>query len=45
MIQAYRITRRKLGLGPAEFLEFHITLEVTDLAQLDAARMTSEEKF
>ncbi len=37
MIQAHRVTRRKLGLGPGEFPEFHITLEVTGLAQLDAA--------
>ena len=37
MIQGHRITRRKLGLGPAEIPEFHIALDVTDLAQLDAA--------
>jgi hypothetical protein len=37
MIQGHRITRRKLGLGPPEFPEFHIMVEVTDLAQLDTA--------
>ncbi len=37
MIHGHRITRRKLGLGPREFPEFHITLEVADLAQLDVA--------
>ena len=37
MVEGHRITRRKLGLGPQEFPEFHITLEVADLAQLDAA--------
>jgi hypothetical protein len=31
------MTRRKLGLGPTEFGEFHVTIEVEDLAQLDAA--------
>ena len=36
-IAGHRVTRRKLGLGPAEFGEFHITIEVEDLAQLDAA--------
>jgi len=36
-IAGYRLTRRKLGLGPAEFGEFHVTIEVEDLAQLDAA--------
>lgn len=37
MIESHRITRRKLGLGPQEFPEFHITIEVDGLAQLDAA--------
>jgi hypothetical protein len=36
-IVGHRMTRRKLGLGPAEFGEFHITVEIEDLAQLDAA--------
>jgi hypothetical protein len=39
-IGGHRITRRKLGLGPAEFGEFHITIEIEDLAQLDAAFQT-----
>ncbi len=34
------MTRRKLGLGPRDFGEFHIVIEVADLAQLDAAFKT-----
>ena len=34
---AYRVTRRKLGLGSADLPEFHIQLEFRDLAQLDQA--------
>ncbi len=35
LIEGFRITRRKLGLGgPAEF---HIWIETRDMAQLDAA--------
>lgn len=37
MIENYRLTRRKLGFGPAGLGEFHITIEVEDLAQLDRA--------
>jgi hypothetical protein len=36
-LQSYRITRRKLGLGPAELLEFHIMLDFLNLSDLDAA--------
>lgn len=36
-IEGFRITRRKLGLGPSELGEFHIMIEVQDLAQLDSA--------
>lgn len=36
-IESYRLTRRKLGLGPKGLGEFHIVIEVTGLAQLDAA--------
>jgi hypothetical protein len=36
-ISSYRITRRKLGLGPAEIGEFHVIVEVENLAQLDRA--------
>ncbi len=36
-IEQFRITRRKLGLGPSDLAEFHIVIEVRDLAQLDAA--------
>ena len=33
----YRITRRKLGLGPAHLPEWHITLDFDNLAQVDNA--------
>lgn len=36
-IEAYRITRRKLGLAPDHLGEFHIQIETRDLAQLDQA--------
>ena len=36
-IAAFRISRRKLGLGPDDLGEFHIVIEVRDLAQLDDA--------
>jgi hypothetical protein len=36
-IETFRLTRRKLGLGPATIGEFHIVIETRDLAQLDAA--------
>lgn len=37
LIAGHRITRRKLGLGPRELGEFHIEIEIEDLAQLDRA--------
>ena len=37
LIQGWRLTRRKLGLGAPGHGEFHIMIEVTDLAQLDRA--------
>ena len=36
-IADYRITRRKLGFGPANLGEFHILIETDGLAQLDEA--------
>lgn len=33
----YRITRRKLGLGPAHLPDWHITLDFDDLSQFDNA--------
>ncbi|HUD53201.1 DUF6614 family protein [Parvibaculum sp.] len=36
-IESYRLTRRKLGLGPSGLGEFHFMIEVKDMAQLDAA--------
>ncbi len=36
-IASWRLMRRKLGLGPQEFGEFHIMIEVENLAQLDEA--------
>ncbi|MBV8401908.1 MAG: hypothetical protein JOZ58_02510 [Acetobacteraceae bacterium] len=37
LIAGWRLMRRKLGLGPPGLGEFHIMIEVRDLAQLDAA--------
>lgn len=37
LIAGWRLTRRKLGLGPPGLGEFHIMIEVRDLAQLEAA--------
>lgn len=37
LIAGFRLTRRKLGLGPATLGEFHIIIELEDLAQLDRA--------
>ncbi len=37
LIQGFRLTRRKLGLGPPEVGEFHILIEIENLAQLDNA--------
>jgi hypothetical protein len=37
VIEAWRLTRRKLGLGPSDLGEFHIIMETRDLAQLEAA--------
>ncbi|PIW25708.1 MAG: hypothetical protein COW30_18735 [Rhodospirillales bacterium CG15_BIG_FIL_POST_REV_8_21_14_020_66_15] len=36
-IEGWRLTRRKLGLGPDDLPEFHIMVEVSGLAQLDDA--------
>jgi len=36
-IRGFRVTRRKLGLGPSELPEFHIAIDVEDLAQLERA--------
>jgi hypothetical protein len=36
-IEAFRLSRRKLGLGPQDLGEFHIQIEIADLAQLDSA--------
>ena len=37
LIEAFRVTRRKLGFGPPGLGEFHLMIETRDLAQLDAA--------
>lgn len=46
-IEGWRLTRRKLGLGNPAIGEWHVAIEVVDLAQLDlafshAARRTGE---
>lgn len=37
LVEGFRLTRRKLGLGPAHLAEFHIMVDTRDLAQLDNA--------
>jgi DNA-binding Lrp family transcriptional regulator len=37
LIEGWRLTRRKLGLAPAGLGDFHLMIEVRDMAQLDAA--------
>jgi hypothetical protein len=37
LIEGRKLMRRKLGLAPAGFGEFHIVMETKDLAQLDEA--------
>lgn len=37
LIEAYRVTRRKLGLGIAGMPEFHIWIETTGMGQLEEA--------
>ncbi|HEY2839153.1 MAG TPA: DUF6614 family protein [Pirellulales bacterium] len=44
LIETHRVTRRKLGLGPRELGEFHVMIEVKDLAQLDRAFQTVAER-
>ena len=36
-IESWRLTRRKLGLGPSVLGDFHLIIEVKDLRQLDKA--------
>ncbi|MBL4759018.1 MAG: hypothetical protein JKY32_15730 [Rhizobiales bacterium] len=36
-IASWRLMRRKLGLGPRELGEFHLMIEIENLAQLDEA--------
>ncbi len=43
-LAGYRITRRKLGLGPADIPEWHLSLDFTGLAQLDAAFGAASER-
>ena len=37
LIEAWRLTRRKLGLGPSHLGDFHLMIEVRNLRQLDDA--------
>jgi hypothetical protein len=37
VLESWRLTRRKLGFGVDGLGEFHLTLDVRDLAQLDKA--------
>jgi hypothetical protein len=37
LLESYRITRRKLGLGPKDLLEFHVLVEFQTMDQFDRA--------
>jgi hypothetical protein len=37
LIVGWRLTRRKLGLGPRELGDFHAMIEIRDMQQLDQA--------
>ncbi len=37
LIAGYRLTRRKLGFGPNELGEFHVSISTNSLAQLEDA--------
>ena len=37
LIEGWRVTRRKLGLGPPSLGDFHIIIELRDLHQLEDA--------
>lgn len=37
LLEDWRLTRRKLGLGPRTIGEFHIIIETRDMAQLENA--------
>ena len=37
LIEGWKLSRRKLGLAPPEFAEFHLMVETKNLAQLDEA--------
>jgi uncharacterized protein DUF6614 len=37
LIESWRLTRRKLGLAPPGFGDFHLMIEVKDMAQLERA--------
>ncbi len=43
-IEVWRLGRRKLGLGPSHFGEFHVQIETRDLAQLDKAFAAASER-
>ena len=44
LIESWRLTRRKLGLGPPSLGEFHLMIEVKDLHQLDQAFARAAER-
>lgn len=43
-LEGYQITRRKLGFGPPSLPEFHVSIAVRDLAQLDQAFHTAASR-
>jgi len=44
LIEDWRLMRRKLGLAPPTLGEFHLMIEVKDLAQLDQAFARAAER-
>ena len=37
LIEGWKLSRRKLGLGPAELGDFHLVMETRNMAQLEEA--------
>jgi hypothetical protein len=37
LIEGWKLSRRKLGLAPADFGDFHLVIETRNMAQLDEA--------
>ncbi len=40
----FQLSKRKLGFGPSELGEYHLDIQVEDMAQLDAAFFAASER-